>query len=330
MIRPNQPNMLVDRFAQDKDAIRAQLTKAITAIQKYAERKEEESNAASGTLELLAEPETVTISFSLNTIPVKKDYRFHEILVPHNIIDTANQSVCLLVRDPKEKAVEQVKANGLPVEKVIAVKSLKKKYVSHASRKELANRFNVFMCEAQIFDMLGKLLGKYFFETKKSKLPIPLKNLSKDTLDKALRTARFRVRGGVVVGVRVGNRNMTAEQLTDNAMAVVEFMASKYCVEKKTFNNIYNIAVGATNVIDLPVWSVPVAEVVSGSVEEAPASVAVSTPKAEEKKAAPAKKPVSDNIAEVPLKQLKQLQHQRVEKAKQQLQSSERPKRQRK
>jgi ribosomal protein L1 len=315
MIRPNQPHMLVDRFGPEQDSIRSQLTKAITAIQKYAEKKETERNENNGTVELISDPETMTISFSLDKIPVKKDYRFHDIVVPHNVVDIENKTICLLVRDPKEKAVEAVSLNKLPIEKVIPVKSLKRKYVSNMARRELANRFDVFMCESQIYEMMGSVLGKYFFQTKKSKIPMPLKNLSKECFDKTLRTARFRIRGGAVVGVRIGNRGMSVQELVGNAFAAVQYMATQFCTDAKTFNNIYNIAVGATNVIDLPVWSVPV-ESSTTSEEEKQAVVAVETPK---KSTATKVTPSPENIADVPVKKLKQVQKQRVEKAKEEL-----------
>ena len=310
--------MLVDRFASESDAIRTQVTQAVAAIQQYAAKKQSELNSSTGTMDLLSDPESVTLSFSLNKIPVKKDYRFHEIVLPHKIMDADKQAFCLLARDPKETAVAAVKANGLPIEKVIAVKSLKRKYTSNESRRELANRFDVFFCESQIFELMGKLLGKYFFETKKSKIPMALKSLSKDCFEKALRTTRFRVRGGAVVGVRIGNRSLDVQELVDNAMVAIEQMATKYCIEKKTMNNIYSISVGATNVIDLPIWSVPIAEVV----EPVVATVTTVTPtkKAEKAKAVEAAppKPVKD-IASVPVKELKQLQQARVESAKKQL-----------
>ena len=316
---------LVEKFGEDKGQIESQLSKAIAAIQKYAVKKAEESAAVSGTVPLIAEPEAINIQFSLVKIPIKKDFRFNEISpMPFPVIDAETKSICLLVRDPKEKAVAQVQAEQLPFEKVIAVKSLKRKYTSIESRKELANRYDLFFCETPIFEMMGKLLGKGFFENKKSKIPAPMKFLTKQCFEKTLRTARFRVRGGNVISVRIGHRGMPCEELVANAMAVVEYMATRYCTHAKTANNIYNMAVGATNVIDLPIWSVPVdgTDPVEEKVEPV---VAVETPKkinASSKKVVEKVEEAPKDLAAVPVKKLKAVQKQRVEEAKQQVQVS--------
>lgn len=317
---------LVAKFESEKDQIQSQMTKAIKAIQKYAGQKAQESAAASGTQDLIPEPETVNVQFSINKIPVKKEFRFNEIPVPFPVIDAESKSLCLFVRDPKEKAVAKVEAEKLPFEKVIAVKSLKRKYTAHEARCELANRFDLFFCDARIYEMMGKLLGKCFFEKKKAKIPSPMNSITKECFEKTIRTARFRVRGGNVVAVRIGHRGMDLDNLVANAMAVVEYMATKYCVHPKTLNNVYNIAVGATNVIDLPVWSVPAIEpkpVVpvaeeSNSPQETQesdkiASVKVVVVESEKPTEAP------KDLAAVPVKKLKAVQKQRAEEATQQL-----------
>ena len=321
---PSHPeiNMLVDRFAIDKQSIEEQLTKAISAMQKFAEKKQAQVSQETGAMDLLPEPETVTLTLSLNKIPMKMDYRFREIAVPHPVIDITNKSVCLLAKNPKERAVDAVAKEQLPIEKIIALNSLKKKYATFETKQELGNRYELFFCDQAIYEMMGKLLGKFFFQNKKAKIPIPLPKLTKAAFDKALSTARFRVRGGAVVGVRIGNRAMDVEKLVANAMAVVEYMATTYCTDLKTKNNVFNIAIGATNLIDLPIWSVPVKAVPaaeeSTQKEEVVVPVAVTTPKKETPVSAAA--PVAD-IASVPIKKLKEVQKQRVEAVKAQLEA---------
>jgi ribosomal protein L1 len=302
--------MLVSRFAEDRESIEAQVRKAVPALKKLAAKRQEQANTENATLELLPEAETITVTFTLNRIPVKKDYRFNEIVVPHKIISPEEKSLCLLVRDPKEVRLEQVKKESLPFEKVIAIKSLKRKYATLEARKELANRFDLFFCEEQIFESMANLLGSFFFEKRKAKIPMPLKYLSKTCFDKALQTARFRVRGGANVGIRIGNRGMDTEALVENAMAVIEHMASKYCMEARTVNDIYTVAIGGTHLMDLPVWSVPVSA--PKPAEEEKPVVTPETPKKEQ----PAKPETPEDLAQVPVKKLKTVQKQRVEKAK--------------
>jgi ribosomal protein L1 len=318
-----QVNMLVNRFAEDKAQIEAQLVKAVGAIQKYAEKKQAKVSEETGTLNLLPEYETITLSFAINRIPTKKDFRFHEISCPNPVIDLNNKSVCLFSRDPKENATAAVAKHQLPVEKIVCVKSLKRKYVTHEARRELANRFDFFFCEHAIYEQMGKLLGRDFLQLKKAKIPIALKSLTKECFEKAVHTARFRVRGGCTVGVRIGHRGMEAEKLVQNAMAVAEFMATKYCLNERTKNNISNIAIGGTNLVDLPIWSVPVAPKKQTEEVEAPPETPVekevvpTTP--ENKESKNEKVEEIKEIASVPIKKLKQIQKQRIEEARAEL-----------
>ena len=310
-------NLLTNKFESEKESIRTQIQKAVSAIKKYADKKEAERNELTQSLDLLPESEGFTITFGITKIPVRKDYRFKTIELPHAILDSEKQSFCLLVRDPKEKAVEQVKAEKLPIEKVIAVKSLKRKYSTPETRKELAKRFDRFFCESQIYEMMGKLLGSKFFESKKAKIPFSLKKINKECFDKAMRTTRFRVRGGSNVGIRIGDRSMPVDALADNAMAVIQYMVSVFCPNHE--NNIHHVSIGATNVIELPVWSVPVAvpEETQKAVETAAEPVTVETPK---KKQKIVEEPVvSLDIATAPVKMLKKVQAAKVEKVKEQL-----------
>lgn len=312
--------MLVARMEEDRDSIRTQLTKAVSAIKKYAAKKEEEAQKISGTVELISTPPTFLVTFALDKIPKKKDFRFREIPVPHRVVDITDMSMCLLSRDPKEAAVASVKKEELPFEKIICVKSLKRKYATHEARKELCARYDLFFCEAPIYEMMGALLGSYFFENRKSKIPTPLTLLTKNHFEKALKTARFRIRGGATFGIKVGNIAMESEHLIENAIAVIEWMTTKYCTNLKAKNDIFQVGVSATNVIELPIWSVPV--------DQHPEETSVVTPETPKKVVKTATIPTTTpsattaelpDIATVPVKQLKQLQKARADAAKEQV-----------
>jgi hypothetical protein len=233
-----------------------------------------------------------------------------------------------LVRDPKEKAVEQIKAEKLPIEKCIAVKSLKRKYSTPEARKELANRYDRFFCEIHIYEMMGKLLGSQFFQNKKVKIPLALKKINKESFDKAMRTTRFRVRGGSNVGIRIGDRSMSVESLVENAMTVVDYMVNMFC--PKNGNNIHHMSVSATNVIELPVWSVPVATGVAEEEEQGqkiadkkegePVTVETPSKKRKTTEKNGSTEEVTLDIASAPVKMLKKVQAAKVEKVKEQLQ----------
>ena len=50
---------------------------------------------------------------------------------------------------------------------VISLTKLRKNYKSYESKRQLADLYDVFICDDRIYHLLPKLLGKAFFAKKK-------------------------------------------------------------------------------------------------------------------------------------------------------------------
>ena len=148
--------------------------------------------------------------------------------------------------------MKKVAASGVRVSKVISVKSLKKKYNNPEARRSLCNRFDVFMAEKEILDMMPSLLGRYFYDVKKIKIPFPIKAINQEAFDKVKDCTRFRLSTGPILGVRIGRlETMTTSEIVANAAAVIPAIESY--LEKKE-NGIVGIDTQVTNSIILPVF----------------------------------------------------------------------------
>ena len=195
--------------------------------------------------------DVVSLSFRLQTVPKSSCLLFEHVAIPHNIFPE-DASICLLVRDPKDKAVKKVAASGVKVAKVICIRSLKKKYGNPEAKRDLCNKFDIFLAEKEILDLMPSLLGRYFYDVKKYKIPYPIKQISKESFAQVLSCTRFRQSTGPVLGVRIGRlESMTTAQILENAAAVIPAV-EQYLAKKS--NGIQNIETQVTNTIILPVF----------------------------------------------------------------------------
>mmetsp|Transcript_66454 Transcript_66454/g.174210 ORF Transcript_66454/g.174210 Transcript_66454/m.174210 type:complete len:361 (-) Transcript_66454:90-1172(-) len=200
--------------------------------------------------------ETMTLLFTLSTIPDKKRMKPFMIPLPHPMYDDKAE-VCFISKDPqktyKELLLQKHPVPGL--KKVIGVEKLRKNYKTLEAKRALADSFDLFLCDARVMDMMPKLLGTVFY-SKKLKLPIPVKIKPADptaAILQAINGTALRVPTGPCVGVKVGRCSMTEEQLTANASAVIAAVAKH--VGK--WNPVQSISIQATDAPALPVWRRP-------------------------------------------------------------------------
>ena len=227
--------------------ISAKLVEAVAALRQHLEIKKK------GQLEELLTADcadVVTLRFRLQNIPVKSQIRYEYTKIPHSLF--SEPSICLLARDPKEKAVEKAE-KVKEIKKVISIKSLKKKYSKHAeTKRDLCNGFDLFLVEEEVLEMMPGLLGKYFYDTKKHKIPHPVKSINPSEVSRIMQSTRFRLSTGPTVGVRIGKLDsMTDAQIKENADAV---MTAVYAMLEKKKNQVIAIEVQITDSFALPVY----------------------------------------------------------------------------
>ena len=110
--------------------------------------------------------------------------------------------------------------------------------------------------------MLGKLLGKSFFQEKKQ--PIPIKITRKEalpyTIEKCFKSTYLFISPGTCLSVKAGNTSMDATKLVDNIMAIVgessevEGMGAVKYIPRK-WANVSAIHVKTSQSVALPVYN---------------------------------------------------------------------------
>ncbi|MEM7819547.1 MAG: 50S ribosomal protein L1 [Candidatus Aenigmatarchaeota archaeon] len=104
--------------------------------------------------------------------------------------------------------------------------------------KELAKKYDFFVCEAPLMPLVGKILGKYLApKNKMPKLLPPGKDL-KSVIDEIKNTVRIRLRDSPTIQVSVGTEKMEDNQIRDNIEKVLEEI-KKSLPQKAQIKNIY-------------------------------------------------------------------------------------------
>jgi len=175
------------------------------------------------------EADTVFLQIGLRNMPEQalKTFKGRPIPLPHPFRDIEDCSVCLLVKDKEEAKKwlgDDYQKHG--IKKILSLHQLRTQYKEYSSRRELVSLYDAFVADDRIVCMLPKALGKIFYVG--SKRPLPIRLAVKDKLHgdvtekikKALGSAFFYL-SGVSTSVRIGTTDQSAEQLAENAEAVL-------------------------------------------------------------------------------------------------------------
>lgn len=104
--------------------------------------------------------------------------------------------------------------------------------------KLMTRQYEFFLCEAPLMPLVGKVMGRYLGpKGKMPKLLPPGRNLDSAVND-AKSSVRVKVRDSPVVHVYIGNENMDAKQIEENAMQVINEV-KKSLPAKSRIRNVY-------------------------------------------------------------------------------------------
>jgi len=231
---------------------KSQLGKAVKALSQWIEKKSANSNALFGSA-----TETMSVLFTLSTIPDKRSAKSVMIPLPHPLYDDSSE-ICFICKDPQKPVKELLlQKNKIPgLSKVIGVGKVRRNYKTVEEKKALADAFDLFVADREISDQLPSTLGRIFYK-QKLKVPIGVKLASKDpaaSILKAINGTPLRMPAGVCVGVKFGRCSMPEEELIANAAAVIQNTAKHL---GRLENPVQAISVQATDSPALPVWRRP-------------------------------------------------------------------------
>jgi large subunit ribosomal protein L1 len=101
--------------------------------------------------------------------------------------------------------------------------------------RKLASGYDVFISEAPLMPLVGRILGPVLGPRGKMPVPVPPNADVASVIAKHRKTVVVRMRNQPIIQCSIGTENMSEEELSDNTMAVLRVLEGKL---KRGFKNI--------------------------------------------------------------------------------------------
>ena len=139
--------------------------------------------------------------------------------LPHAFRSEA--TVCFICPNPKAEYKKAVAASGANVQKVISTKQLREEFRQGKRQKELAQKYDIFVCDARVYHLMGDLLSAPFFDRQRV-IPIATdKEGLKEGVERVRSGTLFKPGRGLLERFEVGRFSQSDEQVADNVLQAV-------------------------------------------------------------------------------------------------------------
>jgi large subunit ribosomal protein L1 len=178
--------------------------------------------------------QSIDLAINLQNIDMKKpEGRIQErIELPHSV--GKETKVCVIATGGMALKAKKAGAS-LVLEKadLEALAGDKKK------QKNLSKNYDLFIAEAPLMPLVGKILGASLGPRGKMPTPVPPNADVKAQIAKHEKMVLLRMRGQPVLQCRVGTENMEDEEIAENVQAVVRRLEAKLKRGIKNFRSVY-------------------------------------------------------------------------------------------
>ena len=173
--------------------------------------------------------------------------------LPHPFVDIETADICLITKDPHKEYKDKLAAEGLQA-KVLGVHSLKTKYHEYQAKRELLKAHAIFLADARILPMLPTLLGKTFYQKRRTPVAVDLKKKDlRAELSRAACGAHFRhAPNGTCNSVQLGTTAQPPAHLVENILCGIEQVGARI---KGGWGEIQSLQLRTTNSIPLPFYN---------------------------------------------------------------------------
>ncbi|KAI8811640.1 ribosomal protein L1p/L10e family-domain-containing protein [Cladochytrium replicatum] len=236
----------LEKSKSDKSASPAKNSRKRSAL----DDDDEDGAVANG--ELL-DPDT-PIYLTFGTVRIFETWRTkpQRIPVKHSMLDDT-ADVCLFTKDPQKDYKKILEEKGVKgISKVIGVSKLRAKYNTFEARRQLLSQYTIFLADDAIVPMLGKLLGKSFFQKKRLPVAVDMKKIDlAGEIRGAISSTYLYPPKGADVAVKVANIPAHDPlQIHENVMSVLEPVVQKL----GGWTNILNINIKTPLSVALPLY----------------------------------------------------------------------------
>ena len=166
--------------------------------------------------------QTVDLILDIQEIDMKApEGKIQEIVeLPHDTLKP--NSVCVIAQG--ETAF---KAKNAGAERVIERAELEALAGKKKELRQIGNGYDVFIAEAPLMPLVGRILGPVLGPRGKMPIPVPPNSDIAALIKKHRNTVVVRMRNQPIIQVPVGSQQMSDEDLAENAMVVLRVLDGK-------------------------------------------------------------------------------------------------------
>jgi len=166
--------------------------------------------------------ETVEMAVNLRNVDMKKPENRLDAVVtlPHGL--GKPRKVAVFARGDTALKAKEAGAYVISPEDIDELAKNKRK------AKKIAKEYDFFIAEAPLMPEIGKKLGPILGPRGKMPLPIPPASDPTPHIERLKNSIKIRTRDKLTFHAPVGNREMEAEKIADNALEVLKVVENKY------------------------------------------------------------------------------------------------------
>jgi len=224
-----------------------QIKLAVDALLAYLREYQEKKGN-----QLFESNDTIFLQLALKKLPDLQK-RTKKIPLPHSIREVTE--VCLISKEPGKVVKQKLQDAGVTqIAKVISLEKLRKEYKTFALKRQLADSYDVFLCDDRIYNLVLKNLGKTFAKAHKEPLAICCtrnRDLSKE-IKKTLTCTLLQYGIGPSSSLRVGHSGQPSDELVENVAHAAKLIATKI---PRGVDNIKSLYLKSDKSIALPLYN---------------------------------------------------------------------------
>jgi len=180
--------------------------------------------------------ETVELQIGLKNYDPQRDKRFSGTVRLPNV-PRPNMKICLL---GDQRHCDEATKQNLPFQ---TVDDLKKFNKNKKAIKKMAKKWDAFVASDSLIKQIPRLLGPHLHKAGKFPTPVYATDDLAAKVNEVKGTIKFQLKKVLCLGVAVGRRDMTVDQLTSNIMLAINFLVS---LLKKHWQNVQCLNIKST------------------------------------------------------------------------------------
>ena len=164
-------------------------------------------------------------------IDVKKGFALNEVIqLPKQMTKPAG--VCVMATGDMS-----LKAKSAKADQVIDNTELETLAQNKRESRKLINKYDFFLADTKLMPVVGKSLGQLLGPRGKMPTPVPFNAPIESFLERFRQSIRVRVKNSLSLSCKIGDETMDDNDLTNNAMAIINAIEKKLPNGDKNFKN---------------------------------------------------------------------------------------------